>query len=122
MRYLKVLALVILFFFSMVFFVQNTPELGKTVVLSIELLQYKFTSQELPYYLLILTAFAVGAVITLLYFMGDKIRLSGQLRTCRTRMANLEQEVNSLRNMPLDEGNYPSAASEPAEEKREEQA
>ena len=121
MRYFKVLALVILFFLSMVFFVQNTPELSKEVVLSIQLLQLKFTSQSLPYYLLILTAFAAGALLCLLYFMGDKIRLSGQLRTCRTRMANLEQEVNSLRNMPLDEGNYPSTA-ETVEEKSEDQA
>lgn len=110
MRYLKVLALVILFFLSMVFFIQNTPELSKEVTLSLKLMQFQLTSQPLPYYLLILSAFAAGALLCLLYFMGDKVRLSGQLRTCRTRMANLEQEVNSLRNLPLDEGNYPSAA------------
>lgn len=118
MRYLKVLALVVLFFLSMVFFIQNTPELSKEVTLSIELFNYKFMSQPLPYYLLILIAFAAGSVLCLLYFMADKVRLSGQLRACRTRMANLEQEVNSLRNLPLDEGNYPSA--EESEEKTSE--
>ncbi len=109
MRYLKVLALILLFFLSMVFFVQNTPELSKEVILSLELVNYKFTSTPLPYYLLILVAFCLGAVLCLVYFMADKIRLSGQLRTCRTKMANLEQEVNSLRNLPLEEKNYPSA-------------
>ncbi|SDL19751.1 putative membrane protein [Maridesulfovibrio ferrireducens] len=109
MRYLKVLALVILFFVSMVFFIQNTPELSKEVTLSMALLDFKFTSQPLPYYLLILVAFCAGSFICLFYFMADKIRLSGQLRTCRTKMSNLEQEVNSLRNLPLDEKNYPSA-------------
>ena len=76
MRYLKVLALVVLFFLSMVFFIQNTPELSKEVTLSIELFSYKFMSQPLPYYLLILIAFAAGSVLCLLYFMADKIRLS----------------------------------------------
>ncbi len=109
MRYLKVLALVILFFVSMVFFIQNTPELSKEVVLSMSLLNFTFTSQSLPYYLLILVAFCAGSFLCLFYFMADKVRLSGQLRTCRTKMANLEQEVNSLRNLPLDGQNYPSA-------------
>lgn len=110
MRYLKVLALILLFFISMVFFVQNTPELSKEVILSLELVQFKFTSTPLPYYLLILVSFCIGALICLVYFLADKLRLSGQLRTCRTKMANLEQEVNSLRNLPLEEKNYPSSS------------
>jgi lipopolysaccharide assembly protein A len=109
MRYLKVLALVILFFISMVFFIQNTAELSKEITLSMELFNFTFTSQPIHYYLLILISFCVGAFLCLVYFMADKLRLSGQLRNCRTRMSNLEQEVNSLRNLPLEEQNYPSA-------------
>ncbi|WP_027179246.1 LapA family protein [Maridesulfovibrio bastinii] len=110
MRYLKVLALILLFFLSMVFFVQNTPELSKEVTLSLELVHYKFVSVPLPYYLLILVSFCIGAILCLIYFMADKLRLTGILRAYKTRMATLEQEVNSLRNLPLEEKNYPSSS------------
>lgn len=110
MRYLKVLALILLFFLSMVFFVQNTPELSKEVTLSLELIHYRFISTPLPYYLLILVSFCIGAILCLIYFMADKIRLTGQLRAYKARMVNLEQEVNKLRNLPLEENNYPSSS------------
>ena len=110
MRYLKVFVLIIIFFISMVFFVQNTPELSREVILSLELMQFKLMSQPLPYYFLILTAFVLGACLCTIYFLADKIRLSRQLNSCRSKISNLEQEVNSLRNLPLDEKSYPAAS------------
>jgi putative membrane protein len=106
MRYLKVLSLVALFFVSMLFFVQNTDVLVQTLTLQLELFSWKATSAPVPHYLLILLAFVAGAILPLLYFMCEKIRLSKELRTARKTIQQQEEELNSLRNMPIQESDY----------------
>jgi|JTFO01.1.fsa_nt_gb putative membrane protein len=106
MRYLKVLSLVALFFVSMLFFVQNTDVLVQTLTLQLGLFSWKATSAPVPQYLLILLAFVAGAILPLLYFMCEKIRLSKELRTARKTISKQEEELNSLRNMPLQESDY----------------
>ncbi|WP_457571267.1 LapA family protein [Desulfovulcanus sp.] len=106
MRYLKVIILVLIFFFSMLFFVQNTELLSTSLTLKLDFLGKHYESQEIPIYLLILIAFVLGAFISLFYFLAEKIKLSQQLRTYRNKIANLEKEVTSLRNMPLQEESF----------------
>ncbi|MBT8763141.1 LapA family protein [Desulfohalobiaceae bacterium Ax17] len=106
MRYVKVAILVLIFFFSMLFFVQNTELLSMSLSLKLDILGNHFESREIPIYLLILIAFVVGAFISLFYFLAEKIKLSKQLRVCKSKIADLEKEVNSLRNMPLEEERF----------------
>ena len=112
MRYLKVIILVAIFFFSMLFFVQNTDLLSTSLTLKLDLLGKHYESQEIPIYLLILIAFVLGAFISLFYFLAEKIKLSQQLRSYKNKVADLEKEVNSLRNMPLENENFSTAESE----------
>ena len=112
MRYLKVIILVAIFFFSMLFFVQNTELLSTSLVLKLDLLGNHYESQEVPIYLLILMAFVLGAFFALFYFLAEKIKLSQQLRSYKNKVADLEKEVNSLRNMPLENENFSTAESE----------
>jgi putative membrane protein len=106
MRYLKVIILVLIFFFSMLFFVQNTELLSTSLTLKLDLLGKHYESQEIPTYLLILVAFVLGAFISLFYFLAEKIKLSQQVRSYKAKIADLEKEVNSLRNMPLEEESF----------------
>lgn len=103
MRYVKVLFLVLVFVVSMVFFVQNTETLGQKIVLALDLPGLSLTSVGLPFYLITLLAFLVGALFSLAYFLIEVVRLSGQLRACRARIGAIEEEVNSLRNLPLED-------------------
>ncbi len=52
-------------------------------------------------YLLVLGSFLVGALVCLLVFLVDRIRLGLELKTLRTRYAALEDEALSLRTIPL---------------------
>lgn len=117
MRYLKVLLLAVFFFAALLFLYQNKPVLDNAINLKLAMFGYKWTSPNLPIYLLVLIAFLVGAVLSTLYFFVDKMRCAGSLRACKSRVSSLEQEVNSLRNMPLDEpNNYTHKSEEPREE------
>ncbi|ADU62560.1 MAG: LapA family protein [Pseudodesulfovibrio sp.] len=104
MRFIKVLFLLALFVFSILFFSQNNDVLLQGLVLKLEI-PYTMTlhSVPLPFAVLIMAAFVAGAILTMIYFALDKFRSGVKLRECKTRMASLEQELNSLRNMPINE-------------------
>lgn len=106
MRYLKVLLLTLFFFVSMVFFIQNNEMLANGLVLKLELFDASFVSRELPFYLVVLLSFVVGSVFSLSYFLAEKVRLNHELKASKTKLAALEQEVTSLRNLPLEEEAY----------------
>jgi len=113
MRFLKVLGLVLLFLISMMFFIQNTEILSQEMSLHLNFYigDYVAKSRPLPFYFLLLAAFAIGAVLVLLFFIMDKMRMGKQLKECRSQRDSLEQEVNSLRNLPLDNSGYASSSS-----------
>ncbi len=112
MKYLRVAALILLFFFSMLFFVQNHELLSTTVKLTLQLFGLEFQSTDIPYYLIVLLAFVAGGFISLAYLLVEKIRLSSEVKRSKARIKDLEEEVNSLRNMPLDDENYSMDSSE----------
>jgi uncharacterized integral membrane protein len=97
MRYLKVLALVVFFFFSMLFFVQNTAILSNDLSLKLDLFQLQLQTATFPFYLLILLAFVAGAFLTLAYFFLEKVRLSSKVRAGKAKIASLEKELEALR-------------------------
>ncbi len=112
MKYLRVAALILLFFFSMLFFVQNHELLSTTVRLYLSIFGLELHSKEIPYYLIVLLAFVAGGFISLAYLLAEKIRLGAELRRGRSKIKDLEEEVNSLRNMPLEDSGYAVDSSE----------
>jgi len=119
MRFIKVIFLLILFVFSILFFSQNNDVLLQALTLKLEI-PYAMTlhSIPLPFGVLILAAFVCGSLLTMFYFVADKFRAGSRLRECKTRLASLEQEVNSLRNMPITESQPYGAPEEPKEESK----
>jgi lipopolysaccharide assembly protein A len=115
MRIVKVLALVLFFLLSMMFFVQNTEMLSKPMALEFNVFVKTWRSIPLPFYLLLLFAFVVGAVVSILFFIMDRMQLTNQIKQYRYRLGSLQQEVNSLRNLPLEAKSFPQV-----EPKREE--
>lgn len=103
MRYVKVILLVLFFFLSMLFFIQNKDTVTQTyeLVLSVPLL-FNLRSIPLPFYLIVLSGFLVGALVCVFYFLTERFRLSGLVRELRQKNANLERELHQLRTMPLD--------------------
>lgn len=112
MRFLKSIFLIVFFVVAMLFFFQNTAELNKTVSIVLDFFLVKYQTLPIPMYALVLASFGVGGIVTVLFFLIDKVRLSSELKACRRRMAALEQEVNSLRNLPLDGQSYSTGSAD----------
>jgi len=104
MRFVKVLFLLALFVFSILFFSQNNDVLLQGLTLKLDI-PYVATlhSIPLPFGVIVLAAFVAGSLLTMVYLVVDKFRAASKFKECRTRMASLEQELNSLRNMPIGE-------------------
>lgn len=103
MRYFKVLVIVLLFFVCMVFFVQNTGVLVNKLQIRFELFGLDWLSGPVPVYIFILLAFVIGALVSMLYLLLEKIRQGKELKNYRAQISKLQEEINSLRNMPLEE-------------------
>lgn len=122
MRYIKVLLFVLIFFITMMFFVQNNEVLQQSVTLKLDFfLNPAWSSIPLPFYFMILAAFLIGALCTLFVLVFDRLRLANNLRKANKRIRTLEKEVNSLRTLPLKDAprteNAPVPAAEAAAEK-----
>jgi len=115
MRFVKVLFLLFLFVFSILFFSQNNDVLLQTLVLKLDI-PYVTTLHSIPLPLgfLILAAFVAGSMLTMVYFGVDKLRSTSKLNECKTRMASFQQELNSVRNMPISEEQTYSETKEEA--------
>jgi len=103
MRFIKFLLVIALFVLTMALFAQNMATLGAPIALSLNLFGTELFTFEYTVYMLLLLAFFLGAIITLSYFFLEKIRMGRELSQAGKKLATLEQEVNSLRNLPLTE-------------------
>lgn len=116
MRYMKVLLLTLFFFVSMIFFIQNTAALSELMVLELDILGLELVSKQLPFYLIVLISFVAGAIFSLAYFLSEKLRLAKEFKAAKAKLAALEQEVNSLRNLPLETQTYPAMSRDKDED------
>jgi putative membrane protein len=112
MKYLKVLGLVALFFFSMLFFVQNHDILIQELALELKVFGLHYTTEAVPFYLIILMAFVIGSLLCTLYFFLERMRLSRQCRQYKKQVDALESEVASLRPKAVEESYTTTEATE----------
>ena len=98
MRYLKVLLLVLLIFFSLVFFFQNQTALSTAMTLKLNLFFVpEMTSIPLPFYFIVIVAFFVGALLAVALLLWDKMHLTARYMKSKWRVAALEREVAKLK-------------------------
>ncbi|NLY40179.1 MAG: LapA family protein [Desulfovibrionales bacterium] len=103
MRYLKVLGLVALFFFSMLFFIQNNATLTQDLALELKVFGWLYQTEAVPFYLLILLSFVLGSLMCTLYFFLERIRLSKQCKQYKKEIHTLEQELSAQRPKSFEE-------------------
>ena len=108
MRFIKVLLLLAVFVLGLLFFVQNSSELGfvqqgaenaKTLTLQLDLYfsGLKWQSAAVPLYIVVLAAFAVGMIFATALLFIDRVRVGCALMSSRRAVRILEKEVERLR-------------------------
>ncbi len=97
MRFVKFLVLLILFFCGVVFFIQNSIFITDKIALKFSLFGNQWSTNPIPLYLYLLSAFLLGAILTFLYLVSEKLRLSREVRKYRSQVQKLEEELASYR-------------------------
>lgn len=98
MRYIKVLFLVLVFFVCMIFFFQNQATLSQDMVFKIDSFgAMELVAFTLPMYIVVLTAFLIGAVLAITLLAWDRMHLSARLMKSTWRVRNLEKELGNLK-------------------------
>ncbi|SKA78753.1 Protein of unknown function [Paucidesulfovibrio gracilis DSM 16080] len=106
MRYVKLAILALCVAAGVLFFMQNDAQFTALLNIKLDLYAVKFVGMGIPLYAVVISAFLLGVLLGLLYFVAEKIGSSRQLRACNKKMRSLEQELNSLRNLPLNDTGY----------------
>ncbi len=103
MKYLKFFVFLALFFVCMEFFNANMEAMQQSVTLVVSFLGIPVGSGlTLPAYIYLLLFAVGGAFFTALFFFTDKLSVAKKLRAAHKKIATLEKEVSSLRNLPLE--------------------
>ena len=98
MRYIKVLLLAVVFFLALVFFLQNQDALSQSMVLTLNLFFVPaMSSIALPFYFLVIAAFACGALMTLGFLVWDKVSLTARLMKQKWQISSLERELEKTK-------------------------
>lgn len=104
MRFLKALWLTIFFFFSLMFFIQNTDVLNQKLTLKFDFyyFDYVWTNTAVPFYFIVLVAFFLGTIVALGYLFMDRLRTKMELSRYRRIVRKQEKELKNLRAIPLE--------------------
>ena len=99
MGVIRWLLILVTFFFLVVFGVENM----ETVVLKFSIPNLFSYSIQLPLFFIVVTSVFTGAILAGLIGLADHIRLRTRLRKQGKSVERLENEVKSLRNLPLED-------------------
>lgn len=98
MRFIKLLLILVLFVLGWMFFIQNTEMMQTKVALNFELFTiFKWQSAEVPYYAVVIVAFGVGMLFSLVSLLVDRIRLSCALMGRKRAERILQRQVEDLK-------------------------
>jgi hypothetical protein len=99
MRFIKVLLLIVLFTCGLLFFIQNSKALETPLTLGFSFYygDLTWTGKPLPFFVVVLAAFAIGALFSALYLFVDRLRLGCSLVKSKSDLRGKEKEIAKLR-------------------------
>lgn len=101
MRALKAPLMTIVAALLLIFVIQNIDALNNTIDLRLDLYIFELDSGMIPIYLLIIVSYLVGMVVAASYGFYRRVQLRGENRRLKRTLKEREEELNSLRNLPV---------------------
>ena len=101
MKHLKFILAIIIMLVVVVIVVQNSDAFSKAVVFKIDFLGIQWQSSSISLYYIVTIAFLFGVLVTGVYGMLERFRLKKQLKILTSASTAKDQELNSLRNLPI---------------------
>lgn len=114
MRYLKTFIICLAVALAIVFMVQNIEPLSHLLSIHLNLFFVQFQTTPYPTYMVILLAFFVGLLVASLLGVVERHRQRGRIKALNKELKNLNDELSSLRNLPITSDPVAAASEETA--------
>ena len=101
MKHLRFILAIVLMLAVVVILVQNNETMSTQLEFRIDLLTLHLRSPMLSLYYVAIITFLFGILISGLYGILERFRLKKQLKMVTKQLHDKDQELNSLRNLPI---------------------
>ena len=99
MRFIKVLLLIVIFTCGLLFFIQNSKSLESPITLGFSLYygDLSWTGKPLPFFVIVLGSFVVGALLASAYLLFERVRIGCTLLKYKNDLRSRDKEIVRLR-------------------------
>ncbi|MCF8146540.1 MAG: LapA family protein [Deltaproteobacteria bacterium] len=101
MRHVKAIIVILFLLVVVIVAVQNYQALATVISFKIDLLFFKAETSGLPVFLIAIIAFLIGVLSIWVYGISERLQFKRQIKILRKDVKDKEQELNSLRNLPV---------------------
>ena len=109
MKHLKFMLAIVVMLLVVILIAQNLDPLSTSVVFRVIFFSLNLQTTEMPLYYVLPIVFLFGVLITGLYGIRERFRLSNQIKTLIIESKAKDKELNSLRNLPITSDDVGSA-------------
>jgi uncharacterized integral membrane protein len=107
MKQLKFIVAIILMLLVVVIVVQNHKAMSTNVVFQIDLLSFQWESSQMTVYVIVIISFLFGVLISGFYGIIERFHLKKQIRDLMSAHKEKDEELSSLRNLPITSDDVP---------------
>ena len=101
MKHLRALLIILFVLLVIVIAVQNYQQMATKVNFRVDLLFFRYESAPMSVYLIAIISFLLGVIFSGLYGVTERFRLKRQIRSLMKESKEKDEELNSLRNLPV---------------------
>lgn len=101
MKHLRFMLAIFLMLLVVILIVENHEAMSTKVVFKVNLLALDYNTSEMTLYHVVTIAFLFGVIISGVYGMIERFRLMKQLKILRGASREKDEELNSLRTLPI---------------------
>lgn len=101
MKHVKAIIVILFLLVVVIVAVQNYQALTTPISFKVNLLFFKAESAGLPVFLIAIITFLIGVLSMWVYGIAERLDLRRQIKTLMKDVREKEQELNSLRNLPV---------------------
>ena len=106
MKHVKLILVVLIAMGVVVAAVQNSATLSGRVQFRLNpVVSPEMISPEVTLYQVIIITFLLGVILSGIYGMIERFRLRKQIKTMKRQLQDKDEELNSLRNLPITQNN-----------------
>ena len=101
MIHLRAIFVILFVLLVIIVAVPNYPEFSKTVRFRLDLKFLEYETSEMSLYFVAVITFLVGVISSGVYGIVERFRLKTQIRSLTKEAGEKDEELNSLRNLPV---------------------